>query len=77
LLDECMPRPLRRDLPDHEVRTVQEQGWAGLENGELLRLAAAAGFEVFLTVDRGVELQQQVPALGAWRSSPSGHGAMT
>lgn len=64
MLDECIPRPLRRELPDHEVRTVQEQGWDGQENGELLRLAAAAGFDVFLTADRGIEFQQQVPALG-------------
>ena len=38
LLDECVPRALRRDIPGHEVKTVAEAGWAGVKNGELLRL---------------------------------------
>jgi len=50
LLDECLPRRLKTELPDHEVRTAQEEGWAGLRNGELLRVAAVR-FEVLLTVD--------------------------
>ncbi len=39
LLDECVPRPLRNELPGHEVRTVRQMGWLGIENGDLLRLA--------------------------------------
>jgi hypothetical protein len=46
LLDEQLPRQLAQEIPNHEVRTVQQQGWAGLGNGELLRRAAAAGFEI-------------------------------
>jgi Domain of unknown function (DUF5615) len=42
LLDECVPRALRNDIPGHEVQTVAEVGWAGVKNGELLRLAATA-----------------------------------
>ena len=38
LLDECVPKPLKRELIDYEVRTVVEMGWAGKKNGELLRL---------------------------------------
>jgi len=38
LLDECVPRALRRDIPGHEVKTVAEAGWAGVKNRELLRL---------------------------------------
>jgi len=34
-------------------------GWAGIKNGELLRLASAS-FDVFLTVDRNIEHQQDV-----------------
>ena len=34
LLDECVPRPLRRQLPGHDVRNVREMGWAGKKNGE-------------------------------------------
>jgi hypothetical protein len=59
LLDECMPRRLKRELPGHDVRTVPEAGWAGRTNGDLLRLAAEH-FDVFLTVDRGLPHQQPV-----------------
>jgi len=51
LLDECVPRGLRTELSGHEVSTVAEAGWAGVKNGELLRLAATR-FDVLLTVDR-------------------------
>jgi hypothetical protein len=39
LLDECVPRALRNDIPGHDVKTVAEMGWAGVKNGELLRRA--------------------------------------
>jgi len=58
LLDEQLPRQLAQELLGHEVRTVQQQGWAGLGNGELLRRAAETGFEVFLTADQNLEFQQ-------------------
>jgi hypothetical protein len=57
LLDECVPRRLRRELPGHDVRTVSEMGWSGIKNGPLLHLAAQE-FDVFLTVDQGIEYQQ-------------------
>jgi len=63
LLDECVPKKLRRDLPGHEVRTVAEMGWAGTKNGPLLR-QAATNFDVFLTVDQGIEFQQSLTGLG-------------
>ena len=50
LLDECVPRALRHELPGHEVKTVAEAGWTGAKNGELLRLGARQ-FDVLLTVD--------------------------
>lgn len=58
LLDESVPRGLRALLRDHEVSTVQEMGWAGLDNGELLRTASA--FQVFVTADRGIEHEQDL-----------------
>jgi predicted nuclease of predicted toxin-antitoxin system len=61
LLDECVPRKLRRELAGHEVVTVTEHGWSGVENGELLALAAAE-FEVFLTVDQNLKYQQNLKA---------------
>jgi hypothetical protein len=64
LLDEDVPRRLGRELVGHEVSTVQGMGWASVKNGILLDLAAAAGFEVLLTCDRGMQYQQNVPTLG-------------
>lgn len=59
LLDECLPRKLKSDLPGHIVTTVPEMGWAGAKNGALLRLAAGA-FDVFITADQNVEYQQNL-----------------
>ncbi len=51
LVDECVPRPLHRDLTGFQVRSVQEMGWAGVKNGVLIKLAAAE-FDAIFTVDR-------------------------
>jgi hypothetical protein len=59
LLDECLPRYLKSALAGHEVRTVQESGWSGLKNGELLNLAEPR-FEVFLTSDQNLRYQQNL-----------------
>ena len=60
LLDECLDWRLRRDLPGHEVKTVQEMGWAGIKNGRLLALAQV-DFQVFITGDRNLSFQQNLP----------------
>lgn len=52
LLDESLPRQLARELSRYEFRTVQQQGWSGLENGVLFRRAAESEFPVFLTADQ-------------------------
>ena len=62
LLDECVPR--RRELADHDVRTVPEMGWSGKKNGELLRLMASHAFEVLLTTDQNLRHQQNLKAAG-------------
>ncbi|MBV9385801.1 MAG: DUF5615 family PIN-like protein [Chroococcidiopsidaceae cyanobacterium CP_BM_ER_R8_30] len=59
LLDECLPKKLKRELPEHSVVTVPEQGWAGQKNGALLRLAQAE-FDVFLTIDQNLIRQQNL-----------------
>ena len=59
LLDECVPRKLKREIANHEVLTVTEQGWSGVENGELLNLAATE-FDIFLTVDQNLSFQQNL-----------------
>jgi hypothetical protein len=64
LLDECVPRRLRQELPGHDVRTVPEMGRSGKKNGESLQLMVGQGFEVLLTVDRGLRHQQNLQAAG-------------
>ena len=57
LLDECLPRRLKRELVGHDVRTAPEMEWASKRNGELLALAVGQ-FDVFLTADRNLSHQQ-------------------
>ena len=59
LLDECLPTSLKRDFTDHQVATVAEMGWSGMKNGRLLSIAENY-FDVLLTVDRGIEYQQNL-----------------
>jgi predicted nuclease of predicted toxin-antitoxin system len=60
LLDECIDGRLARELSGHEVKTVPQMGWAGVKNGRLLALAEAE-FNVFVTVDRNLSFQQNLP----------------
>lgn len=41
------------------IRTVQDMGWAGIKNGELLRRAEAQ-FDVLVTADQKVRFQQNL-----------------
>lgn len=59
LLDECLPRKLKREVQAEVVKTVPEMGWAGTKNGSLLRLAERE-FDVFLTNDQNLEHQQNL-----------------
>jgi predicted nuclease of predicted toxin-antitoxin system len=60
LLDENLDWRLRRDLPKHQVESVPLIGWAGIENGELLRKAVDARFDVLLTMDSNMVHQQNI-----------------
>jgi hypothetical protein len=64
LLDEQLPRQPLPHLIGHEARTVQQQGWAGQKNGDLLKNAEALGFEIFLTSDQNLEFQQNLENSG-------------
>jgi hypothetical protein len=59
LVDEDLPRYLKRVLPGHDIATVQEMGWAGIKNGPLLRLAEPM-FDLFLTGDKNLRYQQNL-----------------
>lgn len=63
LLDENLPHQIRLELPGHDVYTAAYMGWSGIENGELLKLAADADFDAVVTNDRGLEYQQNLDAL--------------
>ena len=60
LLDEQLPRQLASHITGHDVRTVQQEGWAGTKNGELLRRAIGAGFHAFVTADQNLQFQQNL-----------------
>ena len=59
LLDECLDRRIAKELIGYEVITVPKQGWAGIKNGKLLKLAEQE-FDVFITVDRNLTFQQNL-----------------
>ena len=52
-----MPIGLRAVLPDHEVVCAPKMGWGALENGELLAVAEAEGFDVLITGDKNIAYQ--------------------
>src|SRR5436190_18551446 len=60
LLDVCTPVQVRLALADHEVHTAVRMGWGELENGELLRVAESAGFELFIICDKNLRHQQNL-----------------
>jgi hypothetical protein len=60
LIDESLPKRLRRELPGHQAFTVQQRGWSRTKNGALLRLAQSDGFEAFLTADQSLRFQQNL-----------------
>lgn len=64
LLDESLPVQLAFELSEFEVRTVRQQHWTGLSNGELLRKAESEGFRVFVTADQNLQYQQNLSKSG-------------
>jgi predicted nuclease of predicted toxin-antitoxin system len=60
LLDECLPLDFRHSFPGHNAQTAEWAGMKGKKNGELLREAELAGYDVLLTVDQGIPHQQNL-----------------
>ena len=58
LLDENLPKRLKSDFPNHEVFTVREKEWSGINNGELLQLMLTNNFNALLTFDKNLQHQQ-------------------
>jgi predicted nuclease of predicted toxin-antitoxin system len=61
LIDECAPRALAEFLATagHDCQSVQEAGWSGKQNGDLLALAETR-FDVLITIDRNLQYQQNL-----------------
>lgn len=60
IIDECVPGIVKRGLPDLGIVSVQDMGWAGIKNGQLLRLVAEE-FDVLITSDKNLRHQQNLP----------------
>jgi Domain of unknown function (DUF5615) len=60
VLDECLPKDLRKHLAGHDCETAAKAGFSGKKNGELLTLAERAGWQVLLTMDQGLPYQQNL-----------------
>ncbi len=52
LFDQGTPIGIRDSLSEHIIKTANQQGWSTLLNGDLLRVAEEAGFDVLLTTNK-------------------------
>jgi len=59
LIDECVPRSIKRILPGHDAHTVQELGYSSYQNGDLLKIAEGI-FDLFITSDQNIRYQQNL-----------------
>jgi predicted nuclease of predicted toxin-antitoxin system len=59
LFDENVPFPLQKFFPDDVVATVQQQGWSGMTNGELVQ-CADGNFDVLVLADKNLRYQQNL-----------------
>jgi hypothetical protein len=60
LFDQSTPVPLRPFLKGHVVETAWRRGWDTLKNGDLLKAAEEAGFDVLVTPDKNIRYQQNL-----------------
>ncbi len=57
LLDENLPKRLKKDFPNQEIYTVSDKGWNGIKNGQLLQLMSEQDFGALLTFDKNLQHQ--------------------
>jgi hypothetical protein len=60
LFDHGTPSGIAGALSGHDVSEAIERGWDRLSNGELLKVAEAAGFDLLLTTDKRIRYQQNL-----------------
>ena len=54
-----MPKDLVAELTGHQVRTVAQMGWKGLENSELL-VRAAGQFDALISMDKNMPVEHDI-----------------
>lgn len=64
LIDENLPRRVQNLLQGDDAHHVVDLGWQSIKNGVLMQLAFDAGFEVFLTADKGIPHQHNLQKIG-------------
>ncbi len=60
LFDNGTPKPIARVLISHEVIRARQIGWHELANGDLIRMAEEAGFDLLLSTDKNIRYQQNL-----------------
>ena len=60
LFDHGTPAPLISYLQNHTVTKARTRGWDKISNGELLKAAEDAGFDLLLTTDKRIRYQQNL-----------------
>jgi hypothetical protein len=59
-----LPIDFRHSFRDHQAHTAEWAGLKGKKNGELLREAEVAGYEVLLTIRRDLETRRRQVEIG-------------
>jgi|ERR1019366_1366205 predicted nuclease of predicted toxin-antitoxin system len=60
LIDECLPKNIKHEFLGHVTITVRDMGWDSKTNGDLMKAAMNEGFEVFVTIDKNLQFQQNL-----------------
>ena len=60
LFDNGTPNPITGSLVGHDVAFARQIGWHELKNGELLREAEEAGYDLLLTSDKKIRYRQNL-----------------
>ena len=58
LLDENLPKKLKKDFSEHQIFTLRDKGWNGKSNGILLQLMTTEKFDALITFDQNLQHQQ-------------------
>ena len=58
LLDENLPKRLKKEFKEFEIFTIHERGWSGKSNGLLMQLMVTEKFDVLITFDKNMQYQQ-------------------